>query len=147
MAFKLDSVIPDLTISNFIVWQKGKRFKRLDWLRMTIAAISIYSMIIPVALLDLFLWQYQNTYFRLLGIPRIKRSEYVIMDRYDLAGLSVFQRFDCLYCEYVNGVIAYAKDVANQTEVYSCAIKHRVKGKGQEHQKDFYPQSKFDTRT
>lgn len=109
-----------------------------------IAAISCYSCIFPIVAIDIFIWQFQNIYFRTFDIPLIQRKKYVIVDRYTLGKLTFFQKFNCAYCEYSNGVIAYAKAVLNQMELYSCAIKHAHHPLGQEHQKEFYEREKFE---
>ena len=41
-------------------------------------------------------------------------------------------------------MIAWVKAVINQTEIYSCAIKHKKPVKGQDHQNDFYEYEKYD---
>jgi len=95
-------------------------------------------------ILDVFLWQFQQIYFRTMQIPLIQRHKYVILDRYKLGKLSYAQRFNCLYCEYANGLVAYAKAVVNQMELYSCAIKHELHPLGQEHQKNFFERERFE---
>ncbi len=118
--------------------QKGITIDYPNPLLSIIAGLSIYIMIIPIVILDVFLWQYQLIYFSILKIPKIKRDKYVIVDRHKLGKLSWFQKLNCIYCGYVNGMTAYAKAVANQTEIYSCAIKHESKAGGQEHQREFF---------
>ena len=54
-----------------------------------------------------------------------------------------FVKFACFYCEYANGLASWVKVVANRTEIYSCAIKHRTIAQGQDHQKNFYEYEKF----
>ena len=46
------------------------------------------------------------------------------MDRYHLFYLGRVEKFNCWYCEYFNGVIAYAREIAARTEQYWCPIKH-----------------------
>lgn len=127
-----------------LVVQKDKKLKQSSILLTPLAMFSIYIMSFPVIILDVFLWQYQNIYFRIMGIPTINRSDYIVMDRYNLSKLNWLQKLNCLYCEYVNGFLTYARDVANQTEIYSCAIKHNTPKKGQEHQENFYNYSDFE---
>ena len=102
---------------------------RSSW-RSYASAPFIYSLIIPFVLLDIFVSVYQAICFRLYRIPRVKRSRYVIMDRQHLHYLNSLQRFNCVYCGYANGVIAYGREVASRTEQYWCPIKHarRVTG-------------------
>jgi len=87
----------------------------------------IYSLIIPIALTDLFVTVYQNVCFRTYRVPLVKRSEYVVRDRKYLEYLNAIQKLNCMYCEYSNGVIAYAREVASRTEQFWCPIKHARK--------------------
>ena len=34
------------------------------------------------------------------------------------------EKFNCAYCSYANGAIAFVREVASRTEVYWCPIKH-----------------------
>lgn len=83
----------------------------------------IYSMIAPMLFLDLFLWIYQTFAFPLYGIPKVKRSEYIVHDRQFLSYLNFIQKINCIYCTYGNGLFAYAVEVAARTERYWCPIK------------------------
>lgn len=83
----------------------------------------IYSMIIPSVILDIFLLIYQQTALRLYWIPLVKRSDYIIFDRRHLDYLNWFQKFNCLYCSYVNWLFSYAVEIAWRTEKYWCPIK------------------------
>ncbi|MFN3231303.1 MAG: hypothetical protein ACE363_03970 [Alphaproteobacteria bacterium] len=89
-----------------------------------IVAPMTYLLFIPVLLLDLSVSLYQSMCFPLLGIRRVKRSDYVRMDRRHLAYLNGLQKLNCEYCGYANGVIAYAREVAGRSEQYWCPIKH-----------------------
>jgi hypothetical protein len=94
--------------------------KILSW----IVAPIIYSIIVPLALMDLTLLVYQQTCFRVYRIERVKRSEYVVLDRGDLPYLNVLEQFNCFYCGYANGLMGYAREIAARTEQYFCPIKH-----------------------
>ena len=123
----------------FIIPQKDKKIGLpQNPILMLLAATAIYSMIIPTAIIDLSTVIYQEIYFGIMNIPKIKRSEYLVFDRQKLAQLTAMQKLGCVYCSYVNGILAWCKAVANQTETYSCAIKHLATKEGQEHQQDFY---------
>lgn len=89
-----------------------------------LTAPVIYSLIIPVALMDLFATVYQHICFRVYRVPLVRRGEYVVMDRKYLAYLNWIEKLNCIYCEYANGVIAYAREVASRTEQFWCPIKH-----------------------
>lgn len=96
-------------------------------LRNAISSPFIYAMIVPLAFLDLTVTLYQHICFRLYGIRRVQRSRYVVMDRHQLAYLNGIEKFNCLYCGYGNGVMAYAREIIARTEQYWCPIKHARK--------------------
>lgn len=89
-----------------------------------LTAPIIYSGFIPFMLLDLFLITYQALCFPIYGIPRVRRSEYLIFDREDLPYLNIIEKFNCFYCAYGNGVAGFAREIAARTEQYWCPIKH-----------------------
>ncbi|SIO54128.1 hypothetical protein SAMN05444722_3318 [Rhodovulum sp. ES.010] len=89
-----------------------------------LTAPAIYALILPLALLDLFVAIYQAVCFPVYGIDKVKRSEHVVIDRHQLAYLNGLQKLNCAYCGYANGVLALAREVAARTEQYWCPIKH-----------------------
>lgn len=89
-----------------------------------ITAPFIYGMIFPILALDIFIMLYQLTCFPIYGISKVKRSDYFSFDHHHLAYLNVIEKFNCLYCSYGNGLIAYATEVFARTEQYFCPIKH-----------------------
>jgi hypothetical protein len=101
-------------------------FRRAKILHILVAPV-IYSMIIPIALVDLWTTIYQHICFRAYGIPRVARSTFLINDRHHLAYLNPIEKLNCLYCGYGNGVFAYAREVASRTEQYWCPIKHAIR--------------------
>ncbi len=123
---------------QIFVTKKEIMKKRRSPLTMVIAAISIHTLLPLAFLCDIGAQLYQAVYFRLMEIPPIPRSKYVRMERHKLPGLSLLQRWSCWYCEYVNTLLVWLKEVANQTELYSCAIRYEYELPGQEYQKDFY---------
>lgn len=84
----------------------------------------IYGLVVPIVIADLCATLYQWTCFPVYGIPRVRRRDYVVIDRMKLSYLNGFHKLNCLYCEYANGVIAYAGEVVARTEWYWCPIKH-----------------------
>lgn len=92
--------------------------------RGLISAPFIYAMVIPVAFLDLTVSLYQAICFRLWKLPQVNRSKYVVIDRHRLSYLTGFQKLNCIYCGYANGVMAYARFIAGETERYWCPVKH-----------------------
>lgn len=89
-----------------------------------LAAPVIYSMVVPIALLDAWISFYQWVCFPLFGIRRVRRREYIVIDRHKLAYLNGIEKLNCVYCGYTNGVFAYAREIAGRTEAYWCPIKH-----------------------
>ncbi len=110
-----------------------------------ISAMAIYSMIIPLFIFSIWTWIYQELYFTLQDIPKVSIKDYVKFDRWDLKKLNHIQKMNCVYCEYANGVVSWGKAVAHQTEIYSCAIKHRhlVRGQLEENEK-YFKYSEFE---
>jgi len=99
-------------------------------IRNILSAPFIFALIIPFALLDLFLWVYHAVCFRLYRLPPVPRADYVVIDRHHLHYLNILQKLNCVYCGYVNGVIAWARELASVTEQYWCPIKHARKVRG-----------------
>lgn len=91
----------------------------------------IYSMILPLMLLDFCVSAYQYTCFPIYRIARVKRSDYFVYDRRHLAYLNVIEKFHCSYCAYANGLLGYATEIVARTELYFCPIKHARKRLGQ----------------
>ncbi len=84
----------------------------------------IWAMMIPALLADISVTIYQYICFPIYKIPKVKRKDYVIMDRYNLFYLDKVEKINCWYCEYFNGVIAYVREVGARTEQFWCPIKH-----------------------
>jgi hypothetical protein len=114
---------------EFLRRQRRYRVGLLRFLRtarplVVLTAPVIYAGWIPFLLMDLFVTVYQWICFPVYGIPRVKRSEYLVFDREDLPYLNAIEKFNCFYCSYGNGVAAYTREVAARTEQYWCPIKH-----------------------
>lgn len=109
---------------SFLEYVRGAR------LPVLLTAPIIYSLIVPLVLVDLWVTLYQRTCFPAYGIARVKRREYVVVDRGHLGYLNALEKLNCIYCGYANGVIGYVREVASRTEAYWCPIKHarRVRG-------------------
>ena len=91
---------------------------------IALSAPVIYSLLIPIVLIDLWIMAYQAICFPLYRIPKVRRREYLVFDRHHLAYLNTIEKINCAYCSYANGAIAFAREVAARTEVYWCPIKH-----------------------
>ncbi len=93
-------------------------------LRDVATAPIIFSLILPIVLIDLWVTIYQRSCFPAYGIAPVRRRDFVVLDRHRLAYLNLLEKLFCLYCGYANGVIAYTREVASRTEAYWCPIKH-----------------------
>jgi len=98
--------------------------------RHLITAPVIYAMIVPIALLDLGVTLYQHICFRAYHVPRVRRSNYLVIDRHQLPYLNALERLNCVYCGYSSGVIAYTHEIVTRTEQYWCPIKHARRASG-----------------
>ncbi len=87
----------------------------------------IYSLIIPLSIIDAWISLYQAICFRAYRIPRVQRGNYIVFDRQHLAYLNWIEALNCLYCGYANGVIAYVREIGSRTEQYWCPIKHALR--------------------
>ena len=90
----------------------------------------IWIMIIPAMFTDLMVTIYQTICFPIYKIPKVKRKDYVVLDRYNLFYLGRIEKINCFYCEYFNGVAAYVREIAARTEQLWCPIKHAKQLKG-----------------
>ena len=116
------------------VLEQQRRFKTGLWAYVCSAKLStaltvpvIYAVFIPMVLLDVAVTLYQTICFPVYGIARVKRSDYFVFDRSHLAYLNLLEKFNCAYCSYGNGLMAYAREVVARTEQYWCPIKHARK--------------------
>jgi hypothetical protein len=104
--------------------QSIPRFLRESSVGNLLTAPVIYSLLVPIALLDFWMSVYQAICFRVYGIARVRRSSYVVIDRQHLAYLNAIEKLNCVYCGYANGVFAYVREIAGRTEQYWCPIRH-----------------------
>ncbi len=96
-----------------------------------LGAPFIYAMIVPLILLDIALTIYQFATSLFYGIQKEHRADYITIDRQYLAYLNAFQKFNCVYCGYANGLLAWGRAIAGRTEEHFCPIKHARKTRGQ----------------
>ena len=125
-----------------VVWEeearrhhRALRVRWLAFLRRTrpltvITAPVIYSLIIPFMILDIFVSIYHAVCFPVYGIPKVRRSDHIRIDRQHLAYLNGLQKLNCVYCGYCNGLLSYVREVAGRTEAYWCPIKHAARVDG-----------------
>lgn len=106
---------------------KVSRFLAQSSFGVMATAPVIYSLIVPLVLLDIWVGLYQAICFRAYGIAPVRRADYIIFDRQHLAYLNWIEATNCLFCAYGNGLIGYVREVSSRTEQYWCPIKHALK--------------------
>jgi hypothetical protein len=90
----------------------------------------IWACLPPALLLDATVSLFQAVCFPIYKIPKVKRSSYIVIDRYALSYLNGIEKLNCTYCGYFNGLIAYIHEIAGRTEQYWCPIKHARRTSG-----------------
>jgi hypothetical protein len=100
-------------------------YLRSGSLKTLVTIPFIYSLILPIAVLDLWVSVYQWLCFPLYRIAIVRRREHVVIDRYRLPYLNALEKVNCVFCGYATGVLAYANEIAARTEQYWCPIRHR----------------------
>ncbi len=93
----------------------------------TLTAPVIYSLIVPLAIMDGWASLYQAICFRVYQIPQVRRADYIVFDRQHLAYLNWIEALNCVFCGYANGLVAYVREIASRTEQYWCPIKHALR--------------------
>lgn len=84
----------------------------------------LYAMIVPLVILDVSIFVFQSVVFSYYRIPKVTRSDYVVTDRNKLDYLNAFEKLNCAYCGYANGLAAYVREVLARTEKHWCPIRH-----------------------
>ena len=106
------------------------RFLRGSPIISIVTAPFVYVLVVPLMALDLSVAIYQLVCFPIWGVRRVRRSDYVVIDRHRLAYLNGIEKLNCVYCGYANGLIALLREVASRTEQFWCPIKHALRIKG-----------------
>tara|TARA_R110002124_G_scaffold130376_2_gene292271 strand:- start:7549 stop:8166 length:618 start_codon:yes stop_codon:yes gene_type:complete len=107
--------------TGIIKWLRESEFRNVA------SAPVIYLMIIPFSLLDITISVYQHLCFGLYRIPKVRRGDYIIVDRHHLSYLNIIEKINCIYCGYVSGLLTYSREIVARTEQYWCPIKHARK--------------------
>ncbi len=84
----------------------------------------IWGALIPALLLDTTVTVYQFACFPVYGIPRVRRRDYMVIDRHLLGYLNWIEKLNCVYCGYFNGLMGFVREVAARTEQYWCPVRH-----------------------
>ena len=115
----IDKFLEEKQIVKRIKYPKIK----FNW-KYLLSVPFIYSMIIPVVILHIFVQIYQQVCFRLYGIPTVNQSEYLVYDRHLLSLLNPIEKFNCIYCSYINNIFRFCTEIGARTERYWCPIKY-----------------------
>ena len=108
-------------------------FKEVPLIQLMTAPV-IYGMVIPAVILDAFLFVYVRVVAPVFKLKFAKRGDFIVFDRHYLGYLNFFEKLNCVYCSYFNGLMFYAGSVAQTTELYFCPIKHAKRvAYGEEH--------------
>jgi hypothetical protein len=107
--------------TGFLRWLVTNRPQNL------ITGPIIYSMIFPMLVLDVCVSFYQATCFPIYRVAKVRRADYIVLDRQHLAYLNFIEKFHCTYCAYGTGLLAYVSEIVARTEQYFCPIKHARK--------------------
>lgn len=120
----------DIVRQHAALKQRIGRYLAESSLLFILSAPLVYSLIVPLVALDIIVWVYQTACFPIYKIPKVRRSEYVVIDRHRLRYLNLIERTHCAYCGYANGLVSYVREVAARTEQYWCPIKHARSARG-----------------
>ncbi len=117
-------------------WQWLKEVPLIQFLTAPI----IYGMVFPALFLDVTLFVYTRTVASVFKLKFDKRSDYIVFDRQYLGYLNFFEKLNCVYCSYFNGLMFYSGSVARTTELYFCPIKHAKRvAYGEDHFEKYLP--------
>jgi len=117
---------------SIVAQQKALKIGLIEWfassrLRSILSIPFIYGMIVPLVFLHITMELFHAICFPLYKIPKVKRTHYFVADRQQLPYLNAIEKFNCAYCAYGNGVIAYSREIVARIELYWCPIKHAKK--------------------
>lgn len=107
--------------TGFFRWLVNNRPQNL------ITGPIIYSLIIPLVLVDMCVSLYQATCFPVYRIAKVRRADFIVLDRQKLEYLNLIEKLHCTYCAYGAGLIGYIGEIVARTEQYFCPIKHARK--------------------
>ncbi|MDR3448947.1 MAG: hypothetical protein P4M15_04225 [Alphaproteobacteria bacterium] len=103
------------------------QFFRESGLLNILTSPVIYSLLVPLVITDIWVTFYQHICFRAYGIARVRRGDYIVIDRQHLSYLNAIEAVNCVFCGYANGLIAYVREIASRTEQHWCPIKHALR--------------------
>ena len=107
------------------------RYIRTSNLISFLIAPVFYALIVPLLVLDVAVTLFQAIVFPIYSLKKVPRDDFIVVDRHHLSYLNGIEKFNCAFCGYANGLLAYAREIAGRTEAYWCPIKHARKARGQ----------------
>ena len=87
----------------------GSQVKRIGFVRVLTGGAAMY-ICLPFIILQHIVYLslfYNNLLFHLIGLPRLKFTNYVVVDRYKIESLPWLDRINCMYCGYANGLYMF----------------------------------------
>jgi hypothetical protein len=98
--------------------------------RIHLAAILLYLAFPAIVILDITMSLGNLIIFRIAGIPRLKRSNYIKpWSRLKIPNSNIWFKLGCVYCSYANGVAYFFRDVAMSVEFLMCPWKQKDRTK------------------
>lgn len=98
--------------------------KQLTNIKYLLSTPFIYGMIVPMLFFHILIEIYHRVCFYLYDMEYIDYRNHFRFDRHRIGGISPLQKFNCIYCEYGNGLASFTKEVIGKTEAFWCPIKH-----------------------
>lgn len=88
----------------------GSHMKRIGFIRTFAGGLPMYTCIPLLVLLHVTtcVAGYQWLIRPLLNLPKVRWSDYVIIDRHRIRGMGWFDKFNCMFCGYANGLTVMA---------------------------------------
>lgn len=124
---------------------RQKEYSHTPKWKLILSGPFIWAPFLPMLFLDLVVEIYHRVCFPLYGLKLVQRKNYFFFDRKDLPELTLWEKINCHYCAYANGLAAYFVAIAGETEAFWCAIKHKEKIsiKTQPHTEEFLDRKDF----
>ncbi len=102
----------------------GSHVRRLGWIRPLVAGSGMYWFFPFLVLIHgLISWLVYPCLFQVIvDTKRLSPKKYIIIDRYKIHNLAWFDRFNCVYCGYANGVAMLLNAQLDQLNTSKMAI-------------------------
>lgn len=84
----------------------GSHVRRIGWLRTIAGGLPMYTCIpwLVISHVTGAVATYQWLLKPALGTEPVRWADHVIIDRHRISGLSAFDKFNCMFCGYANGL-------------------------------------------